>query len=67
MRDPNGDQYWLISRISAVSGGDLRGAEAGRDENGRADVKFASNRRRWAAIRRLYWWTRGRKAGGRAG
>ncbi len=36
----NADQYWLISRASAVSGGDLRTADAGRDENGRPDVKF---------------------------
>ncbi len=36
----NGEQYWLISRASAVSGGDLRGADAGRDENGRPDVNF---------------------------
>jgi preprotein translocase subunit SecD len=36
----NSDQYWIISRASAVSGGDLRTADAGRDENGRPDVKF---------------------------
>ncbi len=51
--DPNGDQYWLISRISAVSGGDLRGADAGRDENGRADVNFqltGDGGRRFAAF-----------------
>jgi preprotein translocase subunit SecD len=35
-----GDVYWLISRASAVSGGDLRTADAGHDENGRADVNF---------------------------
>jgi len=35
-----GDTYWLISRASAVSGGDLRSADAGHDENGRADVNF---------------------------
>ena len=34
------DSYWVISRASAVSGGDLRTADAGRDENGRPDVKF---------------------------
>ena len=36
----NPDQYWVISRASAVSGSDLRTADAGRDENGRPDVKF---------------------------
>jgi preprotein translocase subunit SecD len=35
-----GDVYWLISRTSAVSGGDLRSADAGHDENGRPDVNF---------------------------
>jgi preprotein translocase subunit SecD len=39
-QENSGDQYWLISRSAAVSGGDLRGADAGRDENGRADVNF---------------------------
>jgi len=34
------DSYWVITRASAVSGGDLRTADAGRDENGRPDVKF---------------------------
>src|SRR5271169_3644638 len=36
----NADQYWIITRASAVSGNDLRTADAGRDENGRPDVKF---------------------------
>ncbi|MGA2902801.1 MAG: protein translocase subunit SecD [Candidatus Korobacteraceae bacterium] len=36
-----GDVYWLISRASAVSGGDLRSADAGTDENGRPDVNFS--------------------------
>ncbi|MDR3747017.1 MAG: protein translocase subunit SecD [Acidobacteriota bacterium] len=35
-----GDVYWLISRTAAVSGNDLRTADAGRDENGRPDVNF---------------------------
>jgi preprotein translocase subunit SecD len=35
-----GDVYYLISRVSAVSGRDLRSAEPGRDENGRPDVIF---------------------------
>jgi len=39
-QDNTGDQYWLISRSSAVSGSDLRSADAGRDENGRPDVNF---------------------------
>jgi preprotein translocase subunit SecD len=47
------EQWWLISRSSAVSGGDLRGAEPGRDENGRPDVKFdltGDGGRRFAAF-----------------
>lgn len=36
----NTDSYWVITRASAVSGNDLRTADAGRDENGRPDVKF---------------------------
>jgi preprotein translocase subunit SecD len=51
--DNVGDQWWLISRSSAVSGSDLRGAEAGRDENGRPDVKFdltGEGGRRFAAF-----------------
>jgi preprotein translocase subunit SecD len=36
----NTDSYWIITRASAVSGNDLRTADAGRDENGRPDVKF---------------------------
>ena len=39
-QDNTGDQYWLISRSSAVSGSDLRSADAGRDQNGRPDVNF---------------------------
>jgi preprotein translocase subunit SecD len=49
----NTDQYWVISRASAVSGGDLRTADAGRDENGRPDVKFTltgEGGRRFAAF-----------------
>ncbi len=49
----NGEQYWLISRSSAVSGSDLRGAEASRDENGRPDVNFTltgEGGRRFAAF-----------------
>ena len=38
--EQSADSYWLISRASAVSGSDLRTADAGRDENGRPDVKF---------------------------
>ena len=47
------DQWWLISRSSAVSGSDLRGAEASRDENDRPDVKFdltGEGGRRFAAF-----------------
>src|SRR6516162_9581381 len=36
----NQDSYWVISRASALSGNDLRTADASRDENGRPDVKF---------------------------
>jgi len=49
----NPDQYWVISRASAVSGSDLRTADAGRDENGRPDVKFTltgEGGRRFAAF-----------------
>jgi preprotein translocase subunit SecD len=54
-QDPNseGDVYWLISRTSAVSGGDLRSADAGHDENGRPDVSFnltGDGGRRFAAF-----------------
>ena len=45
--------YWLISRSSAVSGGDLRTADAGHDENGRPDVNFSltgDGGRRFAAF-----------------
>jgi len=48
-----GEVYWLISRSSAVSGADLRSADAGRDENGRADVNFTltgDGGRRFAAF-----------------
>jgi preprotein translocase subunit SecD len=51
--DNPGEQWWLISRSSAVSGSDLRGAEPGRDENGRPDVKFdltGEGGRRFAAF-----------------
>lgn len=34
------DVYYLISRVSAVTGRDLRGAEPTRDENGRPAVSF---------------------------
>src|SRR5271157_4749346 len=49
----NQDQFWIISRASAVSGSDLRTADAGRDENGRPDVKFTltgEGGRRFAAF-----------------
>ncbi len=38
------DVYFLISRVSAVSGRDLRSAESGREENGRPDVNFTLTR-----------------------
>lgn len=48
-----GDVYWLVSRSSAVSGSDLRSADAGHDENGRPDVNFnltGDGGRRFAAF-----------------
>ncbi len=51
--DESGEVYWIISRSSAVSGSDLRFADAGRDENGRPDVNFTLTRdggRRFAAF-----------------
>ena len=48
-----GDVYWLISRASAVSGSDLRTADASHDENGRPDVSFTltgDGGRRFAAF-----------------
>ncbi len=38
------DVYYVISRVSAVSGRDLRAAEAGREDNGRPDVIFTLTR-----------------------
>jgi preprotein translocase subunit SecD len=38
------DVYYLISRVSAVSGRDLRSAEAGNEESGRPDVIFTLTR-----------------------
>jgi len=56
-RGPDGqalaEQWYVISRSSAVSGSDLRSAEAGRDENGRPDVNFTltgEGGRRFAAF-----------------
>jgi preprotein translocase subunit SecD len=40
----NPDVYYVISRISAVSGRDLRSAEAGHEESGRPDVSFTLTR-----------------------
>src|SRR5580704_7986668 len=51
--DQSGEAYWLISRTSAVSGSDLRSADAGSDENGRPDVNFTltgEGGRRFAAF-----------------
>jgi len=38
------DVYYLISRVSAVSGRDLRSAESGTEESGRPDVTFTLTR-----------------------
>jgi len=51
--EENPEVYWVISRVSAVSGGDLRTADASHDENGRADVNFTltgDGGRRFAAF-----------------
>jgi preprotein translocase subunit SecD len=51
--EENTEVYWVISRSSAVSGNDLRTADAGHDENGRADVNFTltgDGGRRFAAF-----------------
>jgi preprotein translocase subunit SecD len=40
----SGDTYYLISRVSAVSGRDLRSAESGTEESGRPDVSFSLTR-----------------------
>jgi preprotein translocase subunit SecD len=39
-RTDNGEQWYLISRASAVTGRDLRDAQASTDENGQPAVKF---------------------------
>jgi len=47
------DNYYVISRSSAVAGRDLRGAEPTRDENGRPAVRFmltSDGGRRFAAF-----------------
>ena len=47
------DEYYVISRSSAVAGRDLRGAEPTRDENGRPAVRFmltSDGGRRFAAF-----------------
>ncbi len=51
--DESSEVYWIISRAAAVSGSDLRSADAGRDENGRPDVNFTltgDGGRRFAAF-----------------
>ena len=51
--EENSTVYWLISRSSAVSGNDLRTADASHDENGRPDVNFSltgDGGRRFAAF-----------------
>ena len=40
MAGAEGQQWYLVSRISAVRGKDLRDASAGRDENGQPNVNF---------------------------
>jgi preprotein translocase subunit SecD len=38
------DVYYIVNRVSAVSGRDLRAAEAGHEESGRPDVSFTLTR-----------------------
>jgi len=38
--DTSGETWYLVSRVSAVTGRDLRTADPGRDENGQSDVRF---------------------------
>ena len=47
------DSYWVVSKVAAVSGNELRSADAGTDENGRPDVNFTLTNeggRRFAAF-----------------
>jgi preprotein translocase subunit SecD len=39
-RDVTGDRFYAVQRVAAVSGRDLKGAGASRDENGRPAVSF---------------------------
>ena len=38
--EEGGDTWYLVSRVSAVTGRDLRDAQPGHDENGQPDVSF---------------------------
>jgi preprotein translocase subunit SecD len=38
--DTEGEAWFLVSRVSAVSGKDLRSADAGTDQNGQPNVRF---------------------------
>jgi preprotein translocase subunit SecD len=38
--DSEGQSWYLVSRVSAVSGKDLRDAQPSRDQNGQPDVRF---------------------------
>ena len=38
--DADGQSWYLVSRVSAVSGKDLRDAQPSRDQNGQPDVRF---------------------------
>src|SRR5208337_3307382 len=52
-RAEGAEEYWLISRSSAVSGSDLRTADAASGENGQPEVRFSLTReggRRFAAF-----------------
>jgi len=51
--EPEGESWYLVSRVSAVSGRDLRDAQPSRDENGQPDIGFTltgEGGRRFAAF-----------------
>ena len=61
---PRGEQAWyLVSRVSAVRGKDLRDAQASTDQNGQPNVRFDANRRGRAALLQLHFRARGREPG----
>ena len=59
-----GEQWYLISRASAVTGRDLRTAEPSTDENGQTSGSFYPDQRRWTQILFLHFCSRRRLSGG---